>query len=313
LDLEHEVLQVGVHTRLRIDGVLLVGQQMVELDDAYRYGLQFLRAEERLSKVAVFQHLVGDDGGDVASFCDIPPVITVKRSVKVVSETLENLVDLLFLKESILQIDGHFRLSRWRLHRLLVQIQLGTDSSVLISGRGNTRSPSHDPITVTYAHLLVDEVGVIIVFFFSIESEATRRLQRLLLTLLISTFYEHLRGLLRLHAQLDLFALVAPFAHLWWFVQLVAAEIVRVRAIGGLTGGGSVALLLFGGRQIGLRLVTLKHGFFVNGSLLIVCDSLASLVERIPLLLGQLLGLVLDALAGRVYSWEFHVLHLLLH
>ena len=297
LDLEHEVLQVGVHTRLRIDGVLLVGQQMVELDDAYRYGLQFLRAEERLSKVAVFQHLVGDDGGDVASFCDIPPVITVKRSVKVVSETLdkymvvkqglfsylENLVDLLFLKESILQIDGHFRLSRWRLHRLLVQIQLGTDSSVLISGRGNTCSPSHDPITVTYAHLLVDEVGVIIVFFFSIESEATRRLQRLLLTLLISTFYEHLRGLLRLHAQLDLFALVATLAHLWWFVQLVAAEIVRVRAIGGLTGGGSVALLLFGGRQIGLRLVTLKHGFFVNGSLLIVCDSLASLVERIPL------------------------------
>ena len=297
LDLEHEVLQVGVHTRLRIDGVLLVGQQMVELDDADRYGLQFLRAEERLSKVAVFQHLVGDDGGDVASFCDIPPVITVKRSVKVVSETLdkymvvkqglfsylENLVDLLFLKESILQIDGHFGLSRWRLHRLLVQIQLGTDSSVLISGRGNTCSPSHDPITVTYAHLLVDEVGVIIVFFFSIESEATRRLQRLLLTLLISTLYEHLRGLLRLHAQLDLFALVAPFAHLWWFVQLVGAEIVRVRAIGGLTGGGSVALLLFGGRQIGLRLVTLKHGFFVNGSLLIVCDSLASLVERIPL------------------------------
>ena len=297
LDLEHEVLQVGVHTRLRIDGVLLVGQQMVELDDADRYGLQFLRAEERLSKVAVFQHLVGDDGGDVASFCDIPPVITVKRSVKVVSETLdkymvvkqglfsylENLVDLLFLKESILQIDGHFGLSRWRLHRLLVQIQLGTDSSVLISGRGNTRSPSHDPITVTYAHLLVDEVGVIIVFFFSIESEATRRLQRLLLTLLISTLYEHLRGLLRLHAQLDLFALVATLAHLWWFVQLVAAEIVRVRAIGGLTGGGSVALLLFGGRQIGLRLVTLKHGFFVNGSLLIVCDSLASLVERIPL------------------------------
>jgi len=270
---------------------------MVELDDAYRYGLQFLRAEERLSKVAVFQHLVGDDGGDVASFCDIPPVITVKRSVKVVSETLdkymvvkqglfsylENLVDLLFLKESILQIDGHFGLSRWRLHRLLVQIQLGTDSSVLISGRGNTCSPSHDPITVTYAHLLVDEVGVIIVFFFSIESEATRRLQRLLLTLLISPFYEHLRGLLRLHAQLDLFALVAPLAHLWWFVQLVGAEIVRVRAIGGLTGGGSVALLLFGGRQIGLRLVTLKHGFFVNGSLLIVCDSLASLVERIPL------------------------------
>ena len=297
MDLEHEVLQVGVHTRLRIDGVLLVGQQMVELDDAYRYGLQFLRAEERLSKVAVFQHLVGDDGGDVASFCDIPPVITVKRSVKVVSETLdkymvvkqglfsylENLVDLLFLKESILQIDGHFRLSRWRLHRLLVQIQLGTDSSVLISGRGNTCSPSHDPITVTYAHLLVDEVGVIIVFFFSIESEATRRLQRLLLTLLISPFYEHLRGLLRLHAQLDLFALVATLAHLWWFVQLVGAEIVRVRAIGGLTGGGSVALLLFGGRQIGLRLVTLKHGFFVNGSLLIVSDSLASLVERIPL------------------------------
>ena len=297
MDLEHEVLQVGVHTRLRIDGVLLVGQQMVELDDAYRYGLQFLRAEERLSKVAVFQHLVGDDGGDVASFCDIPPVITVKRSVKVVSETLdkymvvkqglfsylENLVDLLFLKESILQIDGHFGLSRWRLHRLLVQIQLGTDSSVLISGRGNTCSPSHDPITVTYAHLLVDEVGVIIVFFFSIESEATRRLQRLLLTLLISPFYEHLRGLLRLHAQLDLFALVATLAHLWWFVQLVGAEIVRVRAIGGLTGGGSVALLLFGGRQIGLRLVTLKHGFFVNGSLLIVSDSLASLVERIPL------------------------------
>ena len=90
MDLEHEVLQVGVHARLRIDGVLLVGQQMVELDDADRDGLQFLRSEKGLSEVGVFQHLVGDDGGNMASFCDIPPVIAVEGGVQVVSETLDN-------------------------------------------------------------------------------------------------------------------------------------------------------------------------------------------------------------------------------
>jgi len=93
---------------------------MVELDDSDSNGLQFLSTEECLSEVSVFQNLVRNDGRNMPSFCDIPPVVAIEGRIKVVAETLENLVDLLFLQECVLQVDGHFGFGRWRLHRLLV-------------------------------------------------------------------------------------------------------------------------------------------------------------------------------------------------
>ena len=88
LDLEHEILQVRVHTRLRVDRILLICKKVVELHNTDRNGLEFLSAEECISQVGVFQHLVGDDGRNMSSFCDIPPVITIERGIQVVTETL---------------------------------------------------------------------------------------------------------------------------------------------------------------------------------------------------------------------------------
>lgn len=34
MDVEHQVLEVGVHTRLRINGCLLVRKQVIELNDS---------------------------------------------------------------------------------------------------------------------------------------------------------------------------------------------------------------------------------------------------------------------------------------
>jgi hypothetical protein len=42
MDLIEQVLQVGVHTGLRVNCVLFVGQQVVELHDSYSHGLKLL-------------------------------------------------------------------------------------------------------------------------------------------------------------------------------------------------------------------------------------------------------------------------------
>lgn len=42
MDLIEQVLQVGVHTGLRVNCVLFVSQQVVELHDSYSHGLKLL-------------------------------------------------------------------------------------------------------------------------------------------------------------------------------------------------------------------------------------------------------------------------------
>ena len=61
---------------------------MVELYDSDSNGLQFLSTEESLSEVSVFQNLVRNDGRNMPSFCDIPPVVAIEGRIKVVAETL---------------------------------------------------------------------------------------------------------------------------------------------------------------------------------------------------------------------------------
>ena len=48
MDVEHQVLEVGVYTGLGINGRLLVSEQVVELDDSNRDCLKLLRFQHDL-------------------------------------------------------------------------------------------------------------------------------------------------------------------------------------------------------------------------------------------------------------------------
>jgi hypothetical protein len=59
VDLIKQVFQVGVDTGLRVDSVLFVSQEVVELHDTYGDGLQLLRHENGILEVSVFDYLMG--------------------------------------------------------------------------------------------------------------------------------------------------------------------------------------------------------------------------------------------------------------
>ena len=88
MNVEHQVLQVRIYTCLRVDRCLLIGQQMVELDYTDGNSLEFLCFKHDLFKLRIFYNLIGNDCGEMSSFCDVPPIITVKRGVQIVSQTL---------------------------------------------------------------------------------------------------------------------------------------------------------------------------------------------------------------------------------
>ena len=77
MDVVHQILQVCVHARLRINSRLLVCKQVVELNDANRYGFKLLSLEHELLQDWVLDHLVSHNCRKVSSFCHIPPIITV--------------------------------------------------------------------------------------------------------------------------------------------------------------------------------------------------------------------------------------------
>ena len=59
VDLIKQVFQVGVDTGLRVNSVLFISQEVVELHDTYGDGLQLLRHENGIFEVSVFDYLVG--------------------------------------------------------------------------------------------------------------------------------------------------------------------------------------------------------------------------------------------------------------
>ena len=89
MNIEHEILQIGIDASLRIYRSLFVSQKVVELNDTDRYSFILLSFEHDLFQTRVFNDLVGDDCCKVACFSNVPPVITIKRSVQVISQTLE--------------------------------------------------------------------------------------------------------------------------------------------------------------------------------------------------------------------------------
>ena len=88
MDVVHQVLQVGVHTRLSINRCLLIGQQVIKLDDSDRNSLELLCFEHDLLEDWVLDHLVCNYGSKMTCLCDIPPVVAVQRSIQVVTKAL---------------------------------------------------------------------------------------------------------------------------------------------------------------------------------------------------------------------------------
>ena len=84
MDVEHEVLQVGVDTGLVVHCGLLIRQQVVKLYNADCYGLVFLGAHHLVFQDWVLDNLQSHNRGELASFSDIPPVVTVEGCVQVV-------------------------------------------------------------------------------------------------------------------------------------------------------------------------------------------------------------------------------------
>ena len=77
MDVEHQVLEVGVDACLGVDGGLLVCQQVVKLNDADCDGFELLGFEHDLLQNWVFYDLIGNNRGKVSRLCYIPPVIAV--------------------------------------------------------------------------------------------------------------------------------------------------------------------------------------------------------------------------------------------
>ena len=78
MDIEHQVLQVGVNTCLSINCSLFIGQQVVELNYANRNCLKLLSFKHDLLQDRVLNHLVSYNCCKVACFGNIPPIIAVQ-------------------------------------------------------------------------------------------------------------------------------------------------------------------------------------------------------------------------------------------
>ena len=85
VNVEHQVLEVRIDTRLRVDRCLLIGKQVIELDNSNRDGLKLLGFKHYLLEERIFNDLICNNRGEVAGFCHVPPVIAVQRSVQIVA------------------------------------------------------------------------------------------------------------------------------------------------------------------------------------------------------------------------------------
>ena len=88
VNVEHQVLQVGVDACLSVNSGLLVGEQVIELNNSDRDGFELLGLKHNLFKHGVLDYLVSYNCREMARFRHIPPVVAVKRCIQVVSQTL---------------------------------------------------------------------------------------------------------------------------------------------------------------------------------------------------------------------------------
>ena len=88
MNIEHEILQIGVDASLSINCGLFVSEQVVKLDDTDRYSFILLCFEHDLFQAGVLNYLVSDNRSEVACFGNVPPIVTIERGVQVIAQTL---------------------------------------------------------------------------------------------------------------------------------------------------------------------------------------------------------------------------------
>ena len=88
MNIEHEILQVGVDASLCIYRGLFISQQVVKLNDTDRYSFILLSFEHDLFQTWVLNYLVSDNRSEVACFGNVPPIVTIERGVQVIAQTL---------------------------------------------------------------------------------------------------------------------------------------------------------------------------------------------------------------------------------
>lgn len=88
MDVVHQVLQVRIHARLRVDRLLLACNQVVELNDADCHGFVLLCLNHQLSQLYVPDQLNANNIVEVCRLGQVPPVLARQRRVYVISEAL---------------------------------------------------------------------------------------------------------------------------------------------------------------------------------------------------------------------------------
>ena len=78
MDVEHQVLKIGVDTSLCINSGLFVCQEMVELHNTDCDSLELLCFEHDLLEYWVFDYLISYYCGEVSCLSHVPPIVTIK-------------------------------------------------------------------------------------------------------------------------------------------------------------------------------------------------------------------------------------------
>ena len=84
-----KILQVSIDSSLGINSGLLTSKEVIKLYDSYWNSFVFLSLDHELSQLDIFDKLVSNGAMDIWTLSEIPPVLTGKRSVVVISQVLQ--------------------------------------------------------------------------------------------------------------------------------------------------------------------------------------------------------------------------------
>lgn len=104
VDVVEQILQVGVHARLRVNSGLLTSNEVVELHNADCNGLILLGLEHQLAHLNVSYELHADDVVQVRRLRQVPPVLARQGSIDIVAEIVQDRAELLLMQHNVLQI-----------------------------------------------------------------------------------------------------------------------------------------------------------------------------------------------------------------
>ena len=100
MDVVHEILEVRIDTRLRINSGLFIGQQVIELHYSNGNCFEFLSFIHHLFQNRILDDLVCHNSCEMSRLSHIPPVITVQRCIQIVAQALKRSNQLLMCQRA---------------------------------------------------------------------------------------------------------------------------------------------------------------------------------------------------------------------